>query len=364
MYKWLWNALGWLLICIVLPIVVVYGGLFSLTRELPDVSGMPAAEAQQILEKAGFRVEKGFYKTDEMPVGIVARQMPRGDGRLIVNSTVRLDVSMKYSFLPVPDIVGLTYEEACRLLEEIGFRWDCSESYSKEMKKGCVISQSFTPGDMVNERHTFRFVVSKGEELIPVPNLVGMTESEARISLTRLGLLCTVKRVYSSTVAKDVVMEQNREPGSIAKRGFFVLVTVSKGIEMGPVPDLSEKTPWGARSWLDGCRFALKIHWVVTDKKPSGTFISQSPAPQTQLARNTGEVTVIYSIAPGMTPVPRLVGLPVSEAQKALDDVGLKMIPVAGSTNRFPPGTVYGQSPRELDFVPDGSEIRAYINRG
>ena len=73
--------------------------------------------------------------------------------------------------------------------------------------------------------------MSKGEELIKVPDVSGLTTSKAQNKLEKLGFKVSVKKAYSDSVDKDKVISQDVSAGKEVKKGTDIVIKVSKGEE-------------------------------------------------------------------------------------------------------------------------------------
>jgi len=101
---------------------------------------------------------------------------------------------------------------------------------SDTVPEGNVISQSPLPAQVVNKGTSVNITVSTGPCPITVPNLVGMTEQDARTKILISGLtLGTVKEEYSDTVPKGSVISQSPEAGSKVPKDTPVNLVISKG---------------------------------------------------------------------------------------------------------------------------------------
>lgn len=355
MYRWLWKALGWLLICIVLPIGFAYGGVMGILREVPDVRGMSANEAVTALERSGFRSELYYTKNDMVPAGMVLGQAPRR-GRIPKGLTVGLDISEQYRFLRVPNIVGLPMDEACRMLEETGFRWVCSESFSSKVKEGVVISQKFAPGDMVKERHQFHFTVSKGPETVVVPDVEGLSVDRARVRIVHYGLKYAVREFFHDTVKAGKVFNQSYHAGQQVERGTKVILEVSKGPDLRTVPSLVGMQPDWVEWKLNISGFGVKYIWQYTDCEPGGVVTAQYPDGGSKLRRN-GEVTVTVSVPYGFVPVPDVTGMTRAQAEKTLSDAGLALSYMQGGDSKEYPGQAKTQFVKACSIAKKGSKV-------
>ena len=98
----------------------------------------------------------------------------------------------------IPDVTGLTVDQAQALLEQVGLGGIVGGdgAYSDAVPEGSVVeilgasTQTFSPGD------TLTLVVSRGPELVTVPNVVGDTIADAKAELEALGFTVEVRSEY------------------------------------------------------------------------------------------------------------------------------------------------------------------------
>ena len=157
---------------------------------MPDVVGMDSAAARSVLVRQGLIPELTYEESDKYTVGIVMRSSVDEGTEIPVGSTVVLTVCGN-SGTRIPNVVGLTREEAVDLLTEAGFNVNITESNSAEIEWGNVISQDPEGGIQAEEGSYVTIEVSTGPDFsgkVEVPNLLGMTEQEARNTLNAFGL--------------------------------------------------------------------------------------------------------------------------------------------------------------------------------
>ncbi|MDF2952509.1 MAG: hypothetical protein K0S18_2092, partial [Anaerocolumna sp.] len=129
---------------------------------------------------------------------------------------------------------NLTDEQAVTILEEAGLVVAHDFAFSDEIEEGRVI-ETIPARDsetMVVKGDTVTVVVSSGPESsdVSVPELLGMTDQEASLKLSEVGLvLGTVDYDYSDAYEEGTIMHQGFSAGSKVKRGSSVKVTVSLG---------------------------------------------------------------------------------------------------------------------------------------
>jgi serine/threonine-protein kinase len=165
----------------------------------------------------------------EIEKGLVIRTEPAAGATVPKGTSVVLYVSAGVEQVKVPSVVGKTVANATAELEGIGLKVKTTESFSDTVAKGSVISQSPEANVVLEAGNTVTLEVSKGPEVIIVPDVRTMNEADAKKELTDAGL--TPKVVYVSSPDDGIVINQFPIPGSSASRGDQV------EIEVGKLPD-------------------------------------------------------------------------------------------------------------------------------
>jgi len=162
-------------------------------------------------------------------------QDPNAGEQLAEGSTVRIVVSSGPEQVEVPDVGGLDRNEANATLQNAGFRTTFVEEASDDVPEGDVIRTEPGAGELAREGDTVTIVVSSGPSFTDVPDVVGLTENEARAELTANGFLVEVAR--QSTPNEDehgIVIDQNPRAGTEAAKGTTVTIVVGEFREVLP----------------------------------------------------------------------------------------------------------------------------------
>lgn len=181
----------------------------------------------------------------------------------------------------VPDLVGLSLEEAKRELSSCGLGYKVERSVSSDtIPADFVISHDPPPERTVRKDRVIEIVLSLGPDLEEVPDLIGKTELEARIMLDDIGLDIVVLEEYSEDVAPGDVIRQ--DPGSDFRlaRGEAVTVIVSEGKRPFPLRSFQGWILEDVKEWLH--LYGLVIRSMdpdYSDEFAEGQIISQFPAP-------------------------------------------------------------------------------------
>lgn len=129
----------------------------------------------------------------------------------------------------IPDVTGLTFEQAQVKLQEAGLDvGDKQEQYS-DTPSGTVMSITPAPGAELAKGQQVVMVISRGPETIFIPSLIGMAEADATATLSSLGLHCEVGRDYNERVDAGLVCGMDPGANSSVTPGSKVTLRVSQG---------------------------------------------------------------------------------------------------------------------------------------
>lgn len=211
---------------------------------MPDLAGMTSEEAKQLITGQNLRISADSIKeeySDVVEKGRVISQSVKAEERIAVQTEITLAVSLgslneETALLQVPDLKGLTKEKAMkqlgRLKEQAGFTYVLGEvknQYSTDVEKGRIISQKPKAGEQVRTNEPIRIVISKGPEMVQVPELLYLPKDQAVGRLEKVGLQVELTTAYSEQAAEGLVIGQSVEAGIKAAKGSVVTVTVSLG---------------------------------------------------------------------------------------------------------------------------------------
>jgi len=197
---------------------------------VPNVLDETEQVARSRIEAQGFTVGIVEYEqTVDIEAGIVTDQSPEGGTTQPPGTAVNLTVSAGPASIEVPDVAGLSAENAVLQLQRSGFiNIQQVEEFDPEVLAGFVIRTEPAAGTLVPTEATITVFVSKGPEPVSVPNVVGMNETEARAALNAVGLILTVSGetvdVSLASGLVDKVAEQAPGAGATAEVGSEVTV--------------------------------------------------------------------------------------------------------------------------------------------
>ena len=285
---------------VVLALLVALGigvGIWALLQNsrvtVPDQTGKQESAATVDLANRGFEV-KVHRRESGSPVGQVIGQSPEAGTKVDKGSTVTLQVSSGPGTAQVPLLTGLKQAEAIKALNRRGLQADVTSQHSATVPKGEVIRTSPADGEVVPKGFHVNLVVSSGPQQVKVPDVTNLTTAAAHSQLHNAGLEFNDDQVTSDQ-PKGTVIAQDPAGGTTVNKGSSVTLTISKGPDTAPVPNVSGQgqTPDQATTTLQGAGFKVQVKEIPTkDQTQDGKVIRQRPQPGTQLKK--GRTVVIY----------------------------------------------------------------------
>lgn len=185
---------------------------------LPKVSGSSAAKAKESLKQDGFsNVKTREEYSDDVDKGNVISTSPEAGKKIARKGSVTLTVSLGPAPVQVPDLVGLTEDEAETALEAVGLELDVEDSVnSSEIPEDRIVSQN--PSNTTAQvGSTITVIMSDGPEYVDIPSVVGMSVAEATQTLESQGFVVNQQSVlggFSQTVTMQTPLNQSAPRGS------------------------------------------------------------------------------------------------------------------------------------------------------
>lgn len=221
----------------------------------------------------------------------------------------------------VPDIVGMNMKDADAELTKVGLVMKViAHENNPDVEKDAVVSQNPGSGRKVKSGKEIEVVISAGSEQVTVPDIRGVSLSEAKVRLANQGLnLVTSQEVYDEKYAAGIVISQNPEADATADAGTNVNVVVSKGKQPNKVavPDLKGLSLSTATQKLQDSKLELG---EVT-RQASNTYFTDQVSAQDQAAGvmvdEGTKVNVTVSTGPGPTTKTKLVQFDLPKTQSS-----------------------------------------------
>ncbi len=180
----------------------------------------------------------------------------------------------------VPNVVGLTKEEAQKVLSEKKLKLVVAQKVKNEKKEGTIIESYPKSGEKVAENSEVRVSISSGNVVV-VPNLKGMELEAAKKAIQDLKLkVGNVKYEFNDNVAAGKVISQTPDIDAELKEGEEISLVISNGpeIKYSTVPNLIGKSIDGAQNALAnaGLSMGSSKAIITQDQSLDGQVASQS----------------------------------------------------------------------------------------
>jgi eukaryotic-like serine/threonine-protein kinase len=236
----------WLIVALLLAAAGVAGWyVFSQLQDqldaskpvtVPNVVGLKEQPAVDLIKNAGFQPRVERSANPDVPKGTVMSQNPHAGARIQKGDEVVLLVSTGPPKTSVPDVVGMDYADAVQALDDANLNAKKHEIFS-DKPAGQVVDQDPAAGRQVVEGTEVVLDVSKGTKSVAVPNVVGLSEADARSTLEGAGFQVSSTSAPSDTTPSGNVSAQSPSAGTDAPKGSTVSITVSTGPDTTTVPD-------------------------------------------------------------------------------------------------------------------------------
>ncbi len=228
--------------CIILYFAGLAAGIFGNGNDkqkaemvnVPNVIGDTLEDAKTALEMVDLKYDIEYVPSEGTAENIVISTTPTANTEVEEGTEVLLTVCMNGEGVEVPSVLNYSEAEATALLEKEGFVVEKIEEHHDEIVKGNVISQTPEAGSVMSREGTVTIIISSGKLKtdVSMPNLIGMSEEDAKQALTDLGLVCkSVSEEYSDTVESGKVCYQSYTEGSSIDEGTEIDLKLSLGPE-------------------------------------------------------------------------------------------------------------------------------------
>ena len=186
------------------------------TIRMPDFTGQAVSEASKTLTNLQMGVKLEFEQSETINVGTVISQSPAPGSAVLKGTAVTLTIANGPAGLSMPDITGMTLDEAKELIASMGLTIESiTYEYSNNLPADTVISQAPDVDSEVNEDNPISVVVSTNEQQMDVP-MLSVSGSMVDIAAAQLSVAgftnCFIYET-DSELAEGTVTGQSPEEG-------------------------------------------------------------------------------------------------------------------------------------------------------
>lgn len=221
--KYIWIAMVLLFVVAFAAAFFSFGNFWSSkTIEVPNVVGKPVEVAETMLKKENLRVSVDEVANNDIPAGQVISQTPSAGSRVKEQRIIHLTVSRGGAVILVPDLKGLTLEQAKERLAKMNLSIGAVENGSdSSLPANVIISQTPAPSSKVEKGTLVNIVLNVKQE--KTPNVTGMTVQDAQRVLAAAHI--SIGQIRSSDPKQKlddpqaIVVDQSPKAGEPASNG-------------------------------------------------------------------------------------------------------------------------------------------------
>jgi eukaryotic-like serine/threonine-protein kinase len=291
--RWMWTflalvvaaAVGWATWAYAIPHYA----------NVPPVKGLSVQAAQTKLENAGFKVQvasEGVPSID-VKVGDVVKTSPAVGAKTKTHTTVVVYPSTGPPIQQIPNVRGMDAELARQKLAREGFTNIVRKNvYSDAIDRGQAVGTLPKAGGKVRVTDELTLQISKGPQPVAIPHLHGVQQSDAIKTLHQDGFTTKVTHDFSADVPKGYVISTQPPKGTMLQPGKQVVVVVSKGPKLFPMPDVVFEKVNQAKHYLEG--LGLIVNTVVVG---NGDHIVVGQSPSKGAMVHEGDHVTLYILS-------------------------------------------------------------------
>lgn len=249
--------------------VLTYGMELWGGKRVPYLVGESQATAEEKLEEKGLVAHFEAQPADDA-IGKVIDQDPELGTRIPEGSKVTVVIATNRT---MPDVVGMTEEEARATLKEAGA--ELIETTKKESSKteGTVLEVKPAAGELFVSRSTITLTVAAP---FRVPDVIGKKESDAVDELQNAGFETEVTYIASEETVRTVV---STEPaaGEVISEGGLVRVKVSSPYPSDPLhlAEFFDHSSQDVDSYLQKKGFTFEKGYIDSYGNALATYVSK-----------------------------------------------------------------------------------------
>jgi eukaryotic-like serine/threonine-protein kinase len=252
-----------------------------------------ADAAETLLEARGFDVDVRQEPSCNDPDTVI-EQSPGAGEKADEGSTVELVVSTGAE-VRVPQVQGMLAAQATRRLQGASLLVRSRQEFSNKVKPGRAIATKPPAGAEVACQSRATLLISRGVDVVSLPDMIGLQREEAESELRRLGFIVDVDTRHADEPEGQVI-GQDPGPGSELQKGDTVTIVVSTGAGSVIMPSVEGQSEDAARALLTGRGLSVTIQEELTsDPSEDGRVIDQAPSAGTRL-RMGDPVTIVVGV--------------------------------------------------------------------
>jgi eukaryotic-like serine/threonine-protein kinase len=223
----------------------------------------------------------------------------------------------------VPNVISMNRASAEAALSDLGLSSAVEYAVNDQFRRDVVVEQRPPEGRQVQAGSQVKLIVSSGDGILRVPDVVGRSQDVAESSLRTKGFGVKVETRQDASVAPGNVISQSPTAESEAKAGDDVTIVVAAATGSAKVPDVTGKTPEEANKTLIAVGFRSTLLSESSVAVPKGVVIRTEPAAGKEFDRN--ETVRVYVSQGASIKVPSVFGQNEGSAIATLRSQGFEV---------------------------------------
>ncbi|GAA3812468.1 Stk1 family PASTA domain-containing Ser/Thr kinase [Streptomyces phyllanthi] len=257
------------------------------TFNAPNFVGVSQAEAKRMATNVELKLSTTEKACEDQKKGFVCEQNPAADAQVKKGDTIQLVLSTGAPKVTVPDVQGLSYEEAESQLEEKGFTVE-QKTEESDRTKGTVIGQDPEGDSKVAKGSTITLTVAKEEAQSVVPDVKGQSCDDARKRMEENDLTgtCTEVETEDDNLVGKVVAT-SPQAGTPVDKNSTVSIQIGKKAEQQTVtvPTLTGQRLKDARKAIEDA--GLQVGNINGSQNDDAIVLAQDPQANSQVPEGT-----------------------------------------------------------------------------
>ncbi|MFE6255235.1 Stk1 family PASTA domain-containing Ser/Thr kinase [Agromyces sp. NPDC057865] len=256
----------------------------------------------------------------------------------------------------VPETATLLPDNARQVLAEEGFQVADAERNDPRVPAGQVSGTDPAAGEQARRGSTVTMFVSLGPRMLPMPQVVGQPEADARAALGDFTVAEQAAQQFSGDIAAGSVIAVLGADGNPVGAEYPELGDLTLVVSVGAIPDVTGMPVADAEAAITGAGLVVgTADPEFNDEVPADHVISWAPA--TDPVRPGDTIVITVSKGPDLIEVPNVItGQTVASARQQLEALGFT---VTSNVPGFLEGAVVAsvQSPAAGEKLKRGSEV-------
>jgi serine/threonine-protein kinase len=259
--------------------------------EVPQLKNTEISSAIKILSAMDLELVTDNSRFDAtIPQNFIIEQSPEPGTYVKKNAEIYVTVSSgaQIKYVTIPNLIAFDKDIAEKLLEEHGLAiGELIEEYNDVFNNGAVINQNPLPLNSVEINTPVNLTISKGRELVTIPDFTGYDYFYARSNLEALGLTVLTQRKTVVEITPGTIIEMDPPEGSSVYKDSSVKLFISTNEQLIQVPSLLNLDLGIALQTLDSLNILYEISYIRVDYSiQENSILSQFPEPFDQIAQN------------------------------------------------------------------------------